>query len=92
MSQVATKKKLKIRNERVKVIGYFHETGSVLAGTAAGFCDEFEVVVEIDSEEPPETIAGLVRLARRMCFTEQALSERTPVKVTPRLNGNLLVE
>jgi hypothetical protein len=87
VSQVATRKKLSIRNERVNVIGHFHEQGSVLAGTAAGFCDGFEVMIEIESEQPPEVIAGLVRLARQMCFTEQALTGQTPVKVTSRLNG-----
>jgi len=90
VSQVATRKKLILRNEQVKVIGHFHEQGSVLAGTAAGFCDGFEVEVEIESDEPPEVIAGLVRLARQMCFTEQALAGQTPVKVTPWLNGRIL--
>ena len=90
MSQVATRKKLIIRNERVNVIGHFHEQGSVLAGTAAGFCDGFEVEVEIESDEPPAGIASLVRLARQMCFTEQALAGQTPVKVTPWLNGRVL--
>lgn len=87
MSQVATRKKLSIRNERVNVTGHFHEQGSVLAGTAAGFCDGFDVVIEIESEQPPEVIASLVRLARQMCFTEQALTGQAPVKVTSRLNG-----
>lgn len=90
MSQVAAKKKLSIRNERVHVTAHFHEQGSVLAGTAAGFCDGFEVEIDIESDEPPEAIAFLVRMARQMCFTEQALSEHTPVKVTPRLNGQPL--
>ena len=90
MSQVATRKKLSIRNERVKVIGHFHEQGSVLAGTAAGFCDGFEVEIELESDLPPEAIAGLVRLARQMCFTEQALTGQVPVKVIPRLNGEVL--
>jgi organic hydroperoxide reductase OsmC/OhrA len=90
VSQVATKKKLVIRNERVRVVGHFHEQGSVLSGTAKGFCDGFEVEVEIESDEPPEVIAKLVRLARQMCFTEQALAGNTAVKVTPRLNGQLL--
>ena len=90
MSQVATRKKLIIRNERVNVVGHFHEQGSVLAGTAAGFCDGFEVEVEIESDETPEVMAGLVALARQMCFTEQALAGQTPVKVTARLNGEVL--
>lgn len=90
MSQVATKKKLIIRNERVRVVGHFHEQGSVLAGTAAGFCDGFDVEVDIESDEPSEAIASLVQMARQMCFTGQALSGATPVMVTSRLNGQLL--
>lgn len=90
MSQVATKKKLSIRNERVRVIAHFHEQGSVLAGTAAGFCDGFEIEIDLESDEPAESIAFLVRMARQMCFTEQALSGVTPIKVIPRLNGYLL--
>jgi organic hydroperoxide reductase OsmC/OhrA len=92
VSQVATKRKLVILNERVTVIGHFHEQGSVLSGTAAGFCDGFEVEIEIESNEKGEDINGLVRQARQMCFTEQALTGVISVKVTPRLNGQILEE
>jgi hypothetical protein len=87
VSQVATKKRLTIRNEHVTVTGHFHEHGSVLAGTAEGFCDSFEVEIEIESDEPPGVIGELIRLSRRMCFTEVALAGQTPVTVSSRLNG-----
>lgn len=90
MSQVAAKKRLNIRDERVRVTGHFHEQGSVLRGDAQGFCDGFEVEVLIESDEPPEKIVELIRLARRMCFTEQALMGSTPVSVSQRLNGQPL--
>ncbi len=90
MSQVAAKKKLNLRNERVRVIGFFHEQGSVLAGTAEGFCDGFEVEIRLESDEAQEQITELVRMARQMCFTEKALTGSTPVRVTSRLNGQLL--
>jgi hypothetical protein len=90
--QVATKKKLSIRNERVRVIAHFHEQGSVLAGTAAGFCDGFEIEINLESDEPTEAITFLIRMARQMCFTEHALSGQTPVKVISRLNGQRLEE
>ena len=87
MSQVAAKRKLKISNERVIVNGYFHEQGSVLRGDAEGFCDTFEVQVLIDSEEPESEIAELIRLARKMCFTEKALTGNIDVIATNVING-----
>jgi hypothetical protein len=74
----------------VKVVERFHEQGSVLAGTAAGFCDGFDIEVEIESDAPPKEVGDLVRLSRKMCFTEQALAGHTPVKVTTWLNGQPL--
>ena len=87
MSQVATKQKLLIRNERVKVIGNFHEQGSVLKGDAEGFCDGFEIEISLESEESVEEITRLCRMARQMCFTEKALIGSTPISVTQRING-----
>ena len=87
MSQVAAKKKLVIRNERVKVTAHFHEQGSVLRGDAEGFCDGFEVEISFDSEEPGEQITTLIRLARQMCFTEKVLTGSVPVQVTQLVNG-----
>ena len=82
MSQVATKKKLNIRNERVTVTGHFHEQGSVLRGDAEGFCDGFEVQISLETEEPDEQVATLIRLARKMCFTEKALTGITSIKIS----------
>jgi organic hydroperoxide reductase OsmC/OhrA len=86
VSQVATKRKLNIHNERVKVTGRFHEQGSVLRGDAEGFCDGFDVEIQIESSEPASKIAELVRLARQMCFTERALAGNTPITVHQVLN------
>ncbi len=90
MSQVAAKRKISLRGERVRVTGRFHEQGSVLRGDAEGFCDGFDVEIQIESDEPPETVAGLIRLARQMCFTEKALMGSTPVTVKQTLNHHPL--
>jgi hypothetical protein len=71
----------------VYVTGHFHEQGSVLRGDAEGFCDGFEVKIVLDSDEPAQEIATLIRLARRMCFTEKALTGSTPVTVKQQVNG-----
>ena len=86
MSQVATKKRLSIHNERVIVTAHFHEQGSVLKGDAEGFCDSFEIEISVESTEDEAEIATLIRLARKMCFTEKALTGSVPVSVTQKLN------
>lgn len=91
MSQVATKKKLKISNERVNVTAHFHEQGSVLKGDAEGYCDSFEIEVSLDSDEDPKIISELIRLARRMCFTEKALTGSVAIKVRQKLNQQPLL-
>jgi len=61
----------------------------VLRGDAEGFCDGFEVEIELESDEPKESMIELIRLARQMCFTEKALIGSTPVNVTQRVNGQV---
>lgn len=82
MSQVAAKKRLSLKDERVKVIAHFREEGAVLAGTQQGFCEDFEIEFSANGELPPEEVSKLLDLAHRMCFTESALS--TVVKITTK--------
>jgi uncharacterized OsmC-like protein len=91
VSQVATKKKLKISNEKVTVTARFHEQGSVLKGDAEGYCDSFEIEISLESSEDKEEIANLIRLSRKMCFTEKALTGSVPVSVSQKLNQQPLV-
>jgi len=58
----------------------------VLRGDAEGFCDSFEIEISIDSSEEPEIIADLIRLSRKMCFTEKALTGSVPVSVSQIIN------
>jgi len=90
VSQVAAKRKLTLRDERVKVVAHFREAGSVLQGTSTGRCERFDVELTVESDEPEEEIAKLVRLAHEMCFTEHALTGQVEVRCVDRLNGRLL--
>lgn len=74
MSQVAAKKRLTLRDERVRVVAHFREEGAVLAGTQQGFCEDFDIELSINGDVPKEEIAALIRLAHQMCFTESALT------------------
>ncbi len=90
MSQVAAKKKLVLHDERVKVLAHFRESGSVLAGTAQGMCEGFDIQLSVESDAPVELIAELMRLAHRMCFTEDALSGRVKLNTRHFLNGKAI--
>lgn len=90
MSQVAAKKRLTLRNERVKVIAHFKEEGSVLGGTQKGICEDFSIQLSIDGDMPKEEITALIRLAHRMCFTESALSNVVNITSSHIFNGQSL--
>jgi len=76
-----------MKNEHVRVTGHFHEHGSVIKGDAEGFCDGFNVEITLDSNSPQHEVETLIRLARRMCFTEKALVGTVPVRVSQKING-----
>ncbi len=59
----------------------------MLAGSAEGRCDGFEIELSLESDEDPEKIAGLIRLAHQMCFTEDALGGKARFTRLHRLNG-----
>jgi organic hydroperoxide reductase OsmC/OhrA len=90
VSQAATKKKLALRDERIKVMAHFRQSGSVLAGTKQGACEGFDIEVFIESDASAQDIAALLRIAHRMCFTEDALSGKTRVTTRHFFNGQLL--
>lgn len=90
ISNIAYRKKLKIRNERVKVTAQFLETGSILKGDKQGEAKGFEIEFSMDADEPSEVIADLMRMAHRMCFAEDAISKEVPLRFSHSLNGEAI--
>ena len=90
MSQVAAKKRLALKDERVKVIAHFREEGAVLAGTQLGFCEDFDIELSINGDMPIEEITSLIRLAHQMCFTESALTGTPKISSRHMYNGKSL--
>lgn len=65
----------------------YYNDGSVLAGTVRSGVRDFRTHLEIDSPEPPEVIAQIIRLAKRGCFAEQMITHATPISSTYLVNG-----
>ena len=64
--------------------------GSWRGGTKEVASLGLETRLEVDSEEPSETIRDYVRAGERCCFTIQSLLSPVPVELKALLNGREL--
>ena len=82
--------KVTLGRMRMKVVCRYRVEGSVLKDTIQGRMLGAETTLEIDSPDPPERVAKVVRNAERGCFVMQALLHPGPVTGRTLLNGALL--
>jgi len=85
--QVARALHIEPKNVRIKVTARYYREGSVLAGTAKTVCDSIKTELALDSDEPPERLAQLVKMAEATCFTLGALRHPAPVELEATVNG-----
>jgi hypothetical protein len=78
--------KTPIQRARVHVTMRNKTEGSVLQGTVQASCLGIEAQVELESDQPAERVAAVVRNAEHGCFTMQALL--APVEVTSSITLN----
>ena len=64
--------------------------GSARDQSLHGGAKGLETRVEIESDEPPERIQELVRMAEQTCFTLGAWTQAVPTSTTVNLNGDPL--
>jgi hypothetical protein len=79
--------KVTINGMRMRVTARFRVDGSVLNDTIQGQMVGAETTLELDSPDPPELVAKIVRNAERGCFVMQALVNPVPVTGRTVLNG-----
>lgn len=79
--------KVAIDKARVYVTARFEVEGSVLAQTVRANLDGVQTRLEVESKEPPERVAGVVRNAENGCFVMQALLNPVAVSSSVQLNG-----
>jgi hypothetical protein len=79
--------KVTVTGMRMKVTARFRVDGSVLDDTIQGQMLGAETTLEIDSPDPPDRVARVVRNAERGCFVLQALQHPVPVTARTVLNG-----
>ncbi len=82
--------KMELKQVHVDQVIRFFRKGSVLGGTIHSGSLGLEVQVDVESDEPRDNIARLVRVAQESCFTHGALVAPVPVQTNIRLNGQAL--
>jgi hypothetical protein len=80
--------KTKIAKARVFVTARFKSEGSVLAETVQAQGLGFETRLELESQEPLDKVAAVVRNAENGCYVLQTILQPVPVRRTFALNGN----
>jgi hypothetical protein len=76
-----------VRKAKVRCEFDFYLDGSVLADTVHAGVTEFRTFLEIDSPEPDEVVARIIRTAKRGCYAEQLVQTAVPLVSTYSLNG-----
>jgi hypothetical protein len=82
--------KTPIQKARVHVTMRNKTEGSVLQGTVQASCLGIEARVELESDQPAERVAAVVRNAEHGCFTMQALLAPVDLTSSITLNGTPL--
>jgi hypothetical protein len=65
----------------------FYLTGSVKKGDVESGCSQARTHIDIQSPDPPDAVAEVVRLAHQGCFLEQLVARPVPTYSTFTLNG-----
>jgi OsmC-like protein len=79
--------KVKIDKARMHVTAHVRQEGSVVQQTIRGSWPGIETKLELESNEPPERLAGVIRNAENGCFVLQALLNPVSVERTVFVNG-----
>lgn len=90
LSRYSEMMKVDIKSARIVVRSRFRTEGSVLKETIKGSAQGFEIDIEVESDDPPERVAAVVRNAEAGCFVMQAIKNPTEVRKIVRLNGEAL--
>lgn len=82
--------KVTVTKMTMHVTARFRVSGSVLNDTIDGEMLGAETTLELESPDPPDQVARVVRNAERGCFVMQALLRPVPITGRTIVNGRAL--
>lgn len=87
IGQFAQMLKVTLSKVQADIQGHFTREGSVLAGTIRAGCAKIEISYHVESADPPDRVAAVLRNARNACYVRQAVAPAVPIFDTMTLNG-----
>jgi hypothetical protein len=79
--------KLKVGNAKCRVVFRKHLGGSVLKGTVFNHWESVSTYLTLDSGEPADRLAHLIRNAKAGCFAEGLITQQVPLHSHVEVNG-----
>ena len=89
-ARLSEQTKLSYRKARISQRTRFIRGGSVLAGDIYGEPGGIDTNIEVDSDQPAERVANVVKLAEQSCFAIQSMMQTTAVTATATVRGEAL--
>jgi hypothetical protein len=79
--------KLKVSNANCRVVLRKHLGGSVLKGTVFNRWEGVSTYLKVESEEPADKLAHLIKNAKAGCFAEGLITQQVPLHSHIEVNG-----
>ena len=79
--------KMKVSGANCRVVLRKHLGGSVLKGTVFNRWDGVSTYLKVDSDEPAEKLAHMIRNAKAGCFAEGLITQQGPWHSHIEVNG-----
>jgi uncharacterized OsmC-like protein len=89
-ARLSEQTKLSYRKAGVSQTTKFVRGGSILAGDIYGEPGGIVTNIDVDSDEPADKVANIVKLAEQSCFALQSMMQNTPVTASATLKGKAL--
>jgi hypothetical protein len=80
--------KMQVSNASCRVVMRKHLGGSVLKGTVFNRWEGISTYLKVDSEEPKEKLAHLLKNAKAGCFAEGLITQQVPLTSHIEVNGS----
>jgi len=79
--------KMKVSNANCRVVLRKHLGGSVLKGTVFNRWEGVSIYLKVESHEPADKLAHLIRNAKAGCFAEGLITQQVPLHSHIEVNG-----
>lgn len=82
--------KMKVSDPKCRVVMRKHLGGSVLKGTVFNRWEGISTYLTVNSDEPADKLAHLIRNAKAGCFAEGLITQSVPLHSHVEVNGQPL--